>query len=197
MLTRRRFTLGLATASALPLLPTKALALTLAEAKMLINTALADLQKIIRQGESPEAIVGDVEALFMRYADLNVITRSALGVAGRSASAAQKDAFAEVYLGYLSRKASRQFFDFKNATIDVTDARSVKSFYEVSTKFNIPGDGFWDVRWHVSDKSGKNLFFNVVIEGVNLLTSERIEIGNQLEKHNGDIDALIESLRRT
>ena len=46
-----------------------------------------------------------------------------------------------------------------------------------------------------SDKSGKNLFFNIIIEGVNMLASERTEVGAMLDKRKGNLDALIQDLK--
>jgi phospholipid transport system substrate-binding protein len=46
----------------------------------------------------------------------------------------------------------------------------------------------------VSDRSGQNKFFNMPIEGVNLLLTERTEIGAMLDKRRGNIDALIKDL---
>ena len=48
----------------------------------------------------------------------------------------------------------------------------------------------------VSSKSGQDKFFNLVIEGVSLLTAERLEIGALLDQNKGDLDALIEKLKR-
>ena len=60
---------------------------------------------------------------------------------------------------------------------------------------NLLGEGPSDLRWHVSDKSGKNLFFNIIIEGVNMLASERTEIGALLDRNGGDIDRLVAELK--
>jgi phospholipid transport system substrate-binding protein len=46
----------------------------------------------------------------------------------------------------------------------------------------------------VGDKSGRNLFFNIIIEGVNMLASERTEIGAILDQNGGDIEKLIDAL---
>ena len=51
------------------------------------------------------------------------------------------------------------------------------------------------MRWQVSDKSGRNLFFNLIIEGVNMLSAERTEIGAMLDRRGGDIAALARDLR--
>jgi phospholipid transport system substrate-binding protein len=77
----------------------------------------------------------------------------------------------------------------------VVDARPVKSYFEVISVAHLQGEAPFDLRWHVSDKSGKNLFFNIIIEGVNMLASERTEIGSLLDRQGGNLDALIEELR--
>ena len=52
------------------------------------------------------------------------------------------------------------------------------------------------VTWLVSDRSGSAKIFNIIIEGVNTLTSERAEIGAMLDKRRGDIGALTADLRK-
>ena len=49
--------------------------------------------------------------------------------------------------------------------------------------------------FRVSDRSGRNLFFDIVIEGISLGKTERTEIGALLDKNRGDIDAMISDLR--
>ena len=54
----------------------------------------------------------------------------------------------------------------------------------------------FEVRWHVSDRSGRALFFNLIIEGVNLLAAERQEVGTMLERRGGNLDRMIQDLQR-
>ena len=77
----------------------------------------------------------------------------------------------------------------------MTNAKPVKSYYEVSSVARLRGQAPFDVRWQVSDKSGRNLFFNLIIEGVNMLSAERTEIGAMLDRRGGDIAALARDLR--
>jgi phospholipid transport system substrate-binding protein len=51
------------------------------------------------------------------------------------------------------------------------------------------------VDFHVSDASGKALFFNIIIEGIDMLLSERTEFGAMLDQRRGDLDRLIADLR--
>ena len=68
--------------------------------------------------------------------------------------------------------------------------------YEVKSIAYMRGESPFEVLWHVSDKSGKNLFFNIIIEGVNMLASERTEVGAMLDRRRGNIDQLIADLSK-
>lgn len=194
-LTRRGFTSVALAASAAFALPLPAAALDVNEARSLIDKAVADVNGIINSGHSESQMFGEFEQLFVTYADVPVIARSALGVAARSASPAQMQAFTKAYQGYLSRKYGRRFREFIGGKIEVTDAKPIKSYYEVISTATLKGEAPFDLRWHVSDKSGRNLFFNIIIEGVNMLASERTEIGAMLDQNGGDVDKLIATLK--
>ncbi len=176
-------------------LPGAVLALTVDDARGLIDRTIADVNAVISSGKSASAMYGDFERIFARYADVPTIARSALGPAARSASNGQMRAFTRAFQGYISRKYGRRFREFIGGRIEVTDARPIKSYYEVISVAYLPGEAPFDLRWHVSDKSGKNLFFNIIIEGVNMLASERTEVGALLDASGGNIDALTEALK--
>ncbi len=172
------------------------LALETAEARALIDGLVADINGIINSGGSEAAMLGRFEKLFGEYADVPVIARSALGPAARSASEAQLSAFTKAFQGYLARKYGRRFREFIGGKIEVTGAKPVKSFTEVESMAYLKGEAPFDVRWHVSDKAGRPLFFNIIIEGVNMLASERTEIGAMLDQDGGDIDKLVAALNK-
>jgi phospholipid transport system substrate-binding protein len=50
------------------------------------------------------------------------------------------------------------------------------------------------VSFRVSDRSGQNLFFDIIIEGISLLSSERVEIGALLDARKGNIATLTRDL---
>ena len=193
-LTRRSFTSVALVSSVFFALSLPTAALDVGAARGLIDKVVADVNTIIGSGHSESQMFGDFEELFVKYADVPVIARAALGVAARSASAAQMAAFSKAYQGYLSRKYGRRFREFIGGKIEVVDAKPIKSYYEVISVATLAGETPFDLRWHVSDKSGRNLFFNIIIEGVNMLASERTEIGALLDRNGGDLDKLIAQL---
>lgn len=192
---RRTFVTGLAVAGMLAVAGVPLRAMTQSEAHTLIGSVMNEVHEIINSARSEAQMLRDFEALFTRHGDIPVIARSALGPPARSATAAQLNAFTEAFRGYMARKYGRQFRRFIGARADVTGARQVQSHWEVVSTMTMRGEAPFEVRWHVSDRSGQHKFFNLIIEGVNLLAAERQEIGAMLERRGGSIDRLIQDLR--
>jgi len=174
---------------------TPATSLTADAARDLITRAVADINAVINSGKSESAMYRDLEAIFRRYADVPTIARSALGPDARSASRAQLSAFADAFTGYLARKYGKRFREFIGGSITVRSAQPVKSFLEVRATADLPGQAPFAVTFLVSDRSGRDLFFDLLIEGISLLKTERTEIGAMLDQRRGDIDLLIRDLQ--
>lgn len=164
-------------------------------ARSLVDQVIGEIQGIINSGKSDAAVLRDLERLFVKYADVNIMAQYALGVDGRSASTAQKRAFASAFQVYISRKYGKRFKEFIGGRVDIVGVNGIRSGYEVKTKAYLRGQSPFDVDFHVSDRSGRDKFFNVYIEGVNLLLTERTEIGSMLDRRGGDINAVVQDLR--
>lgn len=195
LLSRRAFGSTLLAGAALTALPRPARALDLSSARALIDRAIGEVNSVINSGKSEAGMFKDFERIFAKYADVGAIARSALGPAARQASPAQMKTFTAAYQGYISRKYGRRFREFIGGRIEVVDAKPLKSYFEVISVAHLKGESPFDLRWHVSNKSGRDLFFNIIIEGVNMLASEREEIGAMLKRRKGDLAGLIEDLK--
>ncbi len=194
-LTRRRFSaLGLA-AAATAALPIPAFALTQSQARQLVDRAVGDINAIISSGGSEDQMIRRFRTVFDDYAHTAAIAASALGVAGRSASNSQRSAFAEAFGTYLANKYGRRFREFQGGEITVQRTVPVNNYMEVQTVADLPGQSPFRVDFHVYDRPGRPVFFNLIVEGVNMLVSERQEIGAMLDRRGGDLDELISDLR--
>ena len=195
-LSRRRMLGVMMAAGAVAGVPGAALAFNEAQARSLIDSVMAEVQGIINSGRSEDQMLREFEAFFARRGDVPAIARSVLGPPARTASAAQLAAFTEAFQGYMARKYGRQFRRFIGARANVTGAREVQRYWEVITTMTLQGRAPFEVRWHVSDRGGSPKFFNLIIEGVNLLAAERQEVSGLLQRHGGNIDRMIADLRR-
>lgn len=191
----RRFILGSAAAAFVAPMP--AFALTDAAAKALVNKVVDEINGVIALGRGLNAMIAEFERIFTRYADVNIIAQSTLGADARSLSSGQMRAYTDAFRSYVARKYGKRFNEFVGGRIEVKDVREVKSWHEVRSTVYLRGESPFEVRFLVSDRSGKDLFFDMVIEGISLRLSERTEIGSMLDRRNGDIDGLIADLKKS
>ncbi|WP_170396605.1 MlaC/ttg2D family ABC transporter substrate-binding protein [Ruegeria arenilitoris] len=177
--------------SALP-----AFAQTEASAKALVVSVVDDINRVIASGKSEKAMIRDFEKIFVQYADVPIMARYVLGADGRSASPSQIKQFTSAFQGYISNKYGRRFREFIGGQVTVRNARKIKAGYEVRTSVKLQGSSPFEVTFLVSDKSGRDKFFNMFIEGVNMLLTERTEIGAMLDARGGDLNRLIKDMKR-
>ena len=196
-LVRRTFLSGSVAALGMLAMPAPVFALNESQARSLVDSLVGAINTVIASGKSEKAMVRDFEKIFSRYADVSVMARYSLGADGRRASKAQLRSFTKAFQGYIARKYGRRFREFIGGQVEVKSARKIKNGYEIRTKAILRGQSPFDVTFLVSDKSGKDLFYNMFIEGVNMLLTERAEIGAMLDRRKGNIDQLISDLKST
>ena len=190
---RRAFVAGLSAAALIASMG-PALAISADQAKARIQKVIDDIQRIINSGKSESRMLKDFEDIFSTYGDVKIIGQLVLGADGRSASAAQKAAFAEAFKIYISHKYGRRFREFIGGRIEIGQSRKVKRFYEVETTTIFKGQAPFEVIYVVDEKTGR--FIDMKIEGISLIKSERAESGAMLDKRGGNLDKLIADLRK-
>jgi phospholipid transport system substrate-binding protein len=182
---------GLATALCGLALPAQAL--TEGQARGLIEGMIAEINRVIASGRAPGAMYGEFERIFRKYGDTRVIAAYAMGADGRRATNAQKAAFTDAFTGYIARKYGKRFREFEGGRLEVQSVGRIRTGFEVKTTAFLRGTAPFTVTFHVSEN---NRFFNMYVEGVNMLLTERSEVGAMLDRRRGDIDAMIADLRR-
>lgn len=193
--TRRGFLAGSLAAGALVGGPVPALALTTSEAESLVQALVDDIFLSINTGKTGPPLYRDFEVIFTKYGDVPAMARYTLGVDARRASSAQMAAFTESFRVYISRKYGKRFREFVGGRIEVVQAKPVKKYYEVTTTAFLKGEAPFEVSFHVTDRSGSNRFFNMFIEGINMLLTERTEIQTMLDRRKGDLNRLIADVK--
>ena len=164
------------------------------DAELLVGRVVSEINTIISSGSSEPVMLRKFEDIFKAHADVKTIARYALGNDARNMTQAEIDDFTEIYSVYVSHKYGRRFREFIGGKIEVQKSRPIKSFFEVETLADIKGWEPFTVSFLVSNRSGKLLFFNIFIEGINMLLSERTEIGAMLDKRRGDVKKVMEDL---
>ncbi|MFV0244140.1 MAG: phospholipid-binding protein MlaC [Qingshengfaniella sp.] len=196
-LSRRNLMLGLSGSALLAAMPTLSFALTPQAAETLVRQVAADITRTINSGRSETQLYGDFEQIFERYADVPTIARYSLGAAARGVSASDMRAYTAAFSHYISRKYGRRFREFIGGEIVVQGSRTEKTMVIVNSVAKLRGESPIKVEFLLSDQSGRAAFFNVIIEGVNMLTTERTEIGALLDQQGGSVSKLTQRLQAT
>ncbi|MBO9445833.1 ABC transporter substrate-binding protein [Ruegeria sp. R14_0] len=196
LMNRRGFVATGLTGLALTAFPLSALAQTEASAKALVVSVVDEINRVIASGKSERAMIRDFEKIFVQYADVPIMARYVLGADARSASPSQLKQFTQAFQGYISNKYGRRFREFIGGQVTVRNARKIRAGYEVRTSVKLQGSSPFEVTFLVSDKSGRDKFFNMFIEGVNMLLTERTEVGAMLDARGGDLNRLIKDMKQ-
>lgn len=178
------------TSTAMLLVPQGAVALSVETSQSMVTALVTEVNAVIASGQSEAAMITEFARLFDKYSDVQTIARYCLGADARSATAAQMEAYTVAFRHYIASKYGRRFREFVGGEITVEGAQPVKSWIEVETTVLLRGRAPLRMDFHVSDRSGQHKFFNFIIEGVNMLLTERAEIGAILDSQGRDIDAL-------
>ena len=182
-------------ASALAMAAGPALALNESVARDLVQRLVDEINGVIASGAPTSKMIDQFEGIFKRYADTSYVAAYAMGADARRASSAQKSAFSEAFNTYVARKYGQRFQEFAGGKLEIQEVRDRKKFYEVVTLARLPGKSPFEVTFLISDRSGKDQFYNLFVEGVNMLLTEREEVGSILDANGGDIDAMTADLR--
>ena len=175
--------------------PTQAAALDTVSAKKLVDALVGEINRVIASGKSEQAMYKNFKRIFAKYGDTSYIAAYAMGNDGRRASGAQKKKFSAEFQTYISRKYGARFREFIGGRLEVKSVRPVKSWFEVTTTAFLRGEAPFTVTFLVSNRTGRDKFFNMFIEGINLLLTERTEIGAMIDRRGGNLDKMIADLR--
>ena len=188
----RRIFLG--SAALALMLPANGFTMTTDQATDLVLSVVSEINKVISSGQSEQSMMRSFENIFDSFGDVQTIARYALGREARSLSGADMKGFTNAFKVYVSHKYGSRFREFIGGQIDVKSSRKIKQFFEVKAKVVIKNRDPLELIFLVSDKSGEPLFFNIYVEGINLLLTERSEIGALMDRNGGDIKATIKKL---
>ncbi len=172
-------------------------AMTVDQAESMIRKVVDEVLSIMNAGKPLDAMLKDFEGMFARYGDRTRIASSIMGQPWRGASAAERKAYVAALTGYLARKYGKQFRDFEGGKIEITKSNDYgRKGIIVQTAVTTDKWAAFPVDWHVIDGGNGLKFFDIIIEGVKLLATERSEVGAILDKNGGSVSDLTARLQK-
>lgn len=165
------------------------------EAESIVNIVGNSIIKIVDGEASISQKQDALKVLMNKYADLNTISRAALGSSWRSLDKNQRKDFVKTFSNYLIKKYGSQFSEFSGAKMIVSKSSDVgKRGVLVFSRFMLPGSTPIAVNWQLWDGTGELKLIDIIIEEISMLTMEREEIKNRLQKNSKSVSELMEDL---
>lgn len=145
----------------------------------------------------PAARTARFEKILTDYGDMRSIAHNALGRERRSLSAAQITEFTGVFKTYMAKKYGRLLAKQRISGLTIEGAelkhdRRGTAYYELDAQVQRSGKAAVRAEFKLN---GNYRFFNMAIEGVNMLLSERREVGNIFDSEP-HFNAVLDALRR-
>ena len=134
--------------------------------------------------------------LFDKNVDYMFVARAILGSSWKKASEEQKIQFSVALKGYLAKKYSKQFFEFKSEKIKFKGINQLSSnSLIINSRVISENAKSFDVAWQVVKTEAEFKLINIKFEGISMIHTERKEIRSLMKTHSGSIPLLIAALK--
>jgi len=138
-----------------------------------------------------------VHSVIYPHADFDLISSLVLGKLWKSATPAEKDAFKKEFQTLLIRTYSRAFVEFKEWSVRFLPINTDNSERKVMVKTEIlqPGLQPIAVNYRMLFNKGEWKVYDILIEGVSLVTNYRTSFKNEVER-TGSLQEVINQLAK-
>ncbi|MEO0993947.1 MAG: ABC transporter substrate-binding protein [Pseudomonadota bacterium] len=186
---------GLSVSVPAGLLSRPAYALEADDARAHVERAVDAVLNLVRVPGDAASKADKLRQVLDQYAAMPQIARFAAGLAWRDMSDAQQAKYTDAFEHFLSTVYARRFSDYAGQDVIVGGVSdSGRRGLTVSSTVTQTGGQPILVDWLVTDRPGRIVIADIVIEGVSLLITQREEIAGMLSARGGDVDRLIADL---
>lgn len=156
------------------------------------------LSSLARPDVDTETARTEFRDLLHRGFDVPGIGRFVLGRYWRAASEEQQRAYLGLFEEMIVETYARRFRDYSGETFEITGARDAgEQDILVRSRIVRPGGAPpVAVDWRVRDRDGTMKIIDVFVENVSMSVTQRDEFGAVIQRAGGDIDALLNAMRR-
>ncbi|MFQ5567044.1 MAG: phospholipid-binding protein MlaC [Paracoccaceae bacterium] len=195
-----RTALAVVAGMAVGMAPALADALSEDEATAHVRSTIDEIVALVDSPGDSASKAPRLLAIMERRAAMPQIARFAAGVAWRGMTEDQQTRFVAAFGTFVSRVYASRFQEYAgggNAGEAVKMGRVIDAGRKgmlVKTSIIRTGEAPVEVEWLVTDRPGRVVIADFVIEGVSMLVTEREEIGGMLEALGGNVEKLIADL---
>ena len=138
-----------------------------------------------------------VRNLLRGYFDINTIAKFSLGTHWRNATETQRAEYLKLFEGMIVKTYAQRFSEYSGQELKIGKATKASDRDTVVASQIIQQDGPpVSVEWRVRDKGGDMKIIDVIVERISMSVTQRSDFASVIQGGGGNVDALLESLRK-
>jgi phospholipid transport system substrate-binding protein len=134
-------------------------------------------------------------ALLSDYFDIQGIGKWALGRYWRKASTSERSEYLVLFEDLIVGTYANRFKTYSNEKLLVKGSSSRGKFAIVKSHLSTNNQNPIRVEWRVTQPDGKYKIFDIVVEGVSMIRTQRSEFSSVIRRKDGKVSGLITVLR--
>jgi len=137
-----------------------------------------------------------VDDILLPHIDFQYMSRLVLGKHWRRASPEQRDQFIQQFRNLLIRTYATALFEYQGQEIEFLPLRSKRDATDVTIRSVIHPDAgpVIPVNYGMYLKEGNWKLYDIMIDGISLVSNYRSSFGSQIRRNAGGLNALIDKL---
>lgn len=165
-------------------------------AKSHVRVTVDEVLELVRAPGAAEGKSGAFRAILEKRAAMPQIARFAAGRLWKQMNGDQQGRYTDAFTHYISTIYARRFQEYSGQEVVLGSTRDKgRRGVEVESRVEGGGQPVVNVSWLVSDRPGRTVLADIVIEGVSLAITQREEIAAIYTKQGNDADKLIDFLK--
>lgn len=168
-------------------------------AKTLVMKVSDQLIKLVSSNKPEAQKRTEFEQILTDSAAISDIAAVAIGRTYKTMSDSQKSDYEAAFTDYLARAYMKRLNGYQGETLElngVEDAGKRGVYVKTYVKRPTTNEPPLEVEWRILDRNGPPQVFDISIEGVSLVVTQRNEFTSLLESYNGDVDKFIARLEQ-
>ncbi len=168
------------------------------EPDVFVQSTVNRAAKTLGGNLTKEERVDKLKVIAKETVDIKGIGFYSLGSHRKNLNDKQLKEYGEVFAEYFLKSFSSRLAEYSNPEIEVDSKKKINENYTIVSSTLVATDARPEVKidWRVYTKDPDNLLIrDLIIEGLSLARTQKEEFSSIINSNDGDIDALLESLR--
>ena len=168
------------------------------EPDVFVQSTVNRAAKTLGGNLTKEERVDKLKVIAKETVDIKGIGFYSLGSHRKNLNDKQLKEYGEVFAEYFLKSFSSRLAEYSNPEIEVDSKTKINENYTIVSSTLVATDARPEVKidWRVYTKDPDNLLIrDLIIEGLSLARTQKEEFSSIINSNDGDIDALLESLR--